>query len=91
MRFVTLITATIFVLVFASQSISAQPVQYSHQGSSELSKRETIGSELSGIGLQKVAQVGGDVDNILGDYDKYVYDYSDIPHLKLIVFTAKKL
>jgi hypothetical protein len=41
MRFITLITAAISVLAFASQSASALPVQDSHQGSSELLKRET--------------------------------------------------
>ena len=41
MRFITLITAAISVLAFASQSASALPVQDSYRGSSELSKRGT--------------------------------------------------
>jgi hypothetical protein len=48
MRFITLITAAIYVLAFASQSAFTQIVRDSYQGSSELSKRETGGLAGSG-------------------------------------------
>jgi hypothetical protein len=44
MRFTILITAAISVLAFVSQSASALPIQDSHRGPSQLSKRQLGGS-----------------------------------------------